>query len=100
QALCPPVVKLEAERPPSGSTAVGIVPLRYFPLAYRSTFVAFQPQLYPDSWSDMVKEALIRANNACELCHVKRGAERRNLKTYEKYLVYLSVCHRVFYHTW
>lgn len=62
--------------------------------------MAFQPLLYPDGWTGLVKEALARAHYQCELCHVRRGDERRNLKTDEKYLVYLSVCHRVFYYTW
>ncbi len=62
--------------------------------------MAFQPEIYPESWSQIVRKALARANNSCELCHVERGAWRKNLKTNEEYVVYLSVCHRVFYETW
>ena len=62
--------------------------------------MAFTPEIYPDNWSDIVKGALRRANGKCELCLANRGDKRRNLKTYEEYIVYLAVCHRVFYHTW
>ncbi len=62
--------------------------------------MAWQPLLYPDGWSNIVKEALIRANHRCEICGAKRGDVFHNLKTDEPYFVYLSVCHRVFYHTW
>src|SRR2546421_9903594 len=62
--------------------------------------MAWQPQFYPEGWSKTRKEALERAHYRCELCHVKQGARRRNVKDDKPYIVYLSVCHRLFYETW
>src|SRR6266496_3144759 len=72
----------------------------YSPIQKGVLKMAFTPEIYPDNWSEIVKAALIRAQGVCELCGVRRGAIRRNLKTDEEYVVYLDVCHRVFYHTW
>ena len=62
--------------------------------------MAFRPEIYPEGWSEIVREALARANGKCGLCPARRGDFRRNLKTDEEYIVYLSVCHKLFYHTW
>src|SRR5438128_8931460 len=62
--------------------------------------MAWQPQFYPDNWHQTRKKALERANSHCELCHVQEGTRRRNVKTDKPYIVYLAVCHCLFYETW
>jgi len=61
--------------------------------------VAFQPQFYPKDWSKIRKDALARAKG-CDICRAQRGDFRRNAQTDELYIVYLAVCHRLWYTAW
>src|SRR5437867_743612 len=62
--------------------------------------MAFKPQFYPTGWSRIRQTALERANYQCEICGARRGDQRRNTRNDEPYVVYLAVCHRLFYTTW